>query len=64
MIDSAGNTNIYRNNALKSTSALLAEDNFISADNLDSITDKKFAVAEFDNSTEKITQENLITFAK
>ena len=64
VIDSSGKTNIYRNNALKSTSALIAEDNFISADNLDSIVDNKFAVADIQTENKISTQENLITFAK
>ena len=59
--DSAGNTTSDKYS--DTASALLAEDNFMT-DDIDSIINKSFAIAEFDNSTEKTSAQNLITFAK
>ena len=52
-------TQVYGN----STSKLFAEDNFMTADNISEIVAEK-SVGEFEfNSSEKLSQENLITFA-
>ncbi len=53
-------TKTYSNNVAD----LFAENNFATADDLSDITDKKFAVAEFENYNIDNNQENLITFAK
>ena len=65
IIDSKGksSTKIYGN----STSALFAEGNFATADNLDSIVKNNLSAVDYKIETqnfENLTQENLITFAE
>ena len=47
-----------------SSSALFAEDNFVTADNISDLVENKIAVAEFEpQNFNSLTQENLITYA-
>ena len=61
IIDDEGDKTTKKYSA--SSSALFAEDNFVTADNISDIVENKIAVAEFENyNSEKLTQENLITY--